>query len=75
MAKNKGTKMIITKGVELKLEAGKLALTADVGALALPVLQDLKAKVDSGEIDPIKGTDLDKVVLDKVLNQLIAALG
>lgn len=59
--------MVITKGVQLDYSAGKLALTADLGGLLIPILEDLKAKVESGAIDPIKGTDLDKVAIEQVI--------
>ena len=39
---------------------------------AKPALLDLKAKVDSGEIDLIHGTDIDKAVLDQVLDLILA---
>ena len=54
---------------------GKLALSLEVSAIAKPVLMGLKAKIDSGEIDLIKGTDIDKMVADKVIEAAIAAVG
>lgn len=59
--------MEVTKGVELSYAGGKLVLSADVASLLLPILEDLKAKVESGAIDPIKGTDLDKVAIEQVI--------
>lgn len=41
---------------------------------AKPGLLAFKAKVDSGEIDIIKGTDIDKAVVDKVLDLIIEKL-
>lgn len=60
--------------VDLALDAGKLSLSVDLDVLIKPSLVALKAKVDSGAIDLIKGTDIDKELLDKVLDQAIAAL-
>lgn len=70
----KGDKMEISKGVTLDYTGGAIVLKAEIAGLALPVLQDIKAKVDSGAIDPIKGTDLDKMLLDQVIDALIAAV-
>jgi hypothetical protein len=55
--------MEISKGVTLDYKDGKVVVEAQVAQFANPVLDDLKAKVESGEIDPIKGTDLDKSVI------------
>lgn len=59
--------MELAKGVELKYEGGKAILTADVASLAIPMLEDIKKKVESGEIDPVKGTDLDKLAIEQVI--------
>lgn len=55
-------------------EAGDVVVKVHVSALLKPALQAIKDKVDSGAIDPIKGTDLDKVVLDKAIEALLAVL-
>lgn len=54
---------------------GKVVLSADLSAVLKPALEGLKAKIDSGEIDIIKGTDLDKGVADMVISAAIAAVG
>jgi len=59
-------------GKYAKLEDGKLII--DLGAVAKPVIESYKAKVLAGEVDPIKGTDLDKEVLIKALDAIIAQL-
>lgn len=55
----------ITEGdnAELKLPAK---------ALVKPALMHLKEQIDSGAIDPIKGTDLDKEVMDRAIAALLA---
>ena len=60
----------ITKGVIAKLENGVVSVEADLKVLALPVIEDIQKKLESGEIDLIKGTDLDATVANKVLEQL-----
>ena len=55
--------VVIAQGVELKYEGGKLILTAEVAQLILPKIEELKAKINDGSIDPIKGTDADKMML------------
>lgn len=57
--------MEIAKGVNVKFESGKASLEVEVSALVAPAIASFKAKVASGEIDLIKGTDLDKDVLIK----------
>jgi hypothetical protein len=66
--------MKLLEGVELKLEAGKLMLIAELAALILPKLAEIKAKVESGEIDLIKGMDLDKVAVLKAIELIEAEL-
>jgi hypothetical protein len=66
--------MKLLEGVELKLEAGKLMLIAELAALILPKLAEIKAKVESGEIDLIKGMDLDKVAILKAIELIEAEL-
>lgn len=74
--------MEIAKGVTLDFVGGEVVLKAQgtgfellakgqVAGLAVPVLNEIKAKVESGEIDPIKGTDLDKTTLLGALDFLI----
>jgi hypothetical protein len=40
-------------------------------AFLLPKLLEFKAKIDSGEIDLIKGTSLDKMALDAAIDFII----
>ncbi len=60
----------ISKGVIAKLENGVVSVEADLKVLALPVIEDIQKKIQSGEIDLVKGTDLDATVANKVLEQL-----
>lgn len=57
---------------EVDYKEGKLIVAVKVAAAAVPFLDDCIAKVESGEIDPIKGTDLDKAAMLQVLNALKA---
>lgn len=57
------------EGLEVSLAAGKVVLSADLSIL---VFNSLEAKIQSGEIDPIKGTDLDKEILLKAIAALKA---
>lgn len=61
--------MELAKGVELKYEEGKLILSADVKAL---VLDGLEAQIQSGAIDIVHGTDMDKELLLKAIAALKA---
>lgn len=61
--KPKGTKMKVAENVEVNLDAGKLVIAVDLGA----GLDLISAKLESGELDPVAGTDLDKMVLVKAL--------
>lgn len=45
-------------------------MSVPVAAAANPLFDSLIAKVESGEIDPIKGTDLDKVAMLQALQFL-----
>lgn len=49
---------------------GKIII--DLAAVIKPAIEAYKAKVESGEVDLVKGTDLDKDVLVKALNALLA---
>ena len=60
----------ISKGVVAKLENGVVSVEADLKVLALPVIEEIQKKIESGEIDLIKGTDLDAMVANKVIEQL-----
>lgn len=66
--------MEVSKGLEIDLKDGKIVLSYDLKQVAVPVLDGLVAKVESGEIDPIKGTDLDKDAMLKALAFLKAEL-
>lgn len=61
--------MEIGKGLSLNYnkENGNVELAYSLKSLVIPALESLKAKVDAGEIDLIKGTDLDKVAIDTVI--------
>lgn len=55
--------MEVTKGVTLDYKQGEVVLTAKAYEIVKPLIEGFKAKVESGEIDPIKGTDLDKTAI------------
>lgn len=52
----------------ITLEHGKIVI--DTKTLVLPLLEDLKKQVEEGKIDPIKGTDLDKMAIELVIAQI-----
>lgn len=64
----------VLKGVKLDYQDGKVVLTAEVKALVQPKIEELKAKIASGEIDPIKGTDIDKMAFLAALELVEKAL-
>lgn len=51
-------------------EHGKIVI--DLAAVVKPAIEAYKAKIENGEVDLVKGTDLDKEVLVKALNALLA---
>jgi hypothetical protein len=55
--------MQVSKGVTVDYKEGKIVAEIEVAALIVPKLDELKAKIESGEIDPIKGTSLDAVAM------------
>lgn len=59
--------MEVSKGLDLEFKDGKIVLSYDLKQVAVPVLDGLAAKVQSGEIDPVKGTDLDKDAMLKAI--------
>ena len=48
----------ISKGVIAKLENGVVSVEADLKVIAVPVIEDIQKKIESGEIDLIKGKPL-----------------
>ena len=60
--------MKMFENVELDFKAGKVLVTVDLKSLIVPALPSLKNDVESGKIDPIKGTDLDKDAIVHVLD-------
>lgn len=66
--------MEIMKNVEVDLKSGKIVLAVDIAALLVPVVDGIKAKIEAGEIDLIKGTDLDKEAMLKAIDFLKAEL-
>lgn len=60
---------ILDKHVEQEALAKDLALL-----LLVPKLEELKAKVESKEIDPLKFTDLENIAIAKFLGEEIAKI-
>lgn len=57
---------IVDRHVNQEMLAKDLALE-----FVKPAILAFKAKVESGEVDPVKGTDLDKAALIKAIDLLI----
>jgi hypothetical protein len=55
--------MQLREGVNADYKEGKIIIEVEVAKQLNPLLDKIKADVESGEIDPIKGTDLDKMGL------------
>ena len=66
--------MEVMKNVEVNLKDGKIVLEVAVAAMLVPAIEGVKAKIEAGEIDLIKGTDLDKEVMLKAIDFLKAEL-
>lgn len=63
--------MEVAKGVELVYKEGKLVLSAEVKGIVSPMIESFKADVQSGKIDPIKGTTLDNEALVKAADIIL----
>lgn len=66
--------MELFKGGSLDYKDGALLLQIKVAGFILPKLDEIQKKVESGEIDLIKGTDLDKMAVLQVLAAIKAEL-
>lgn len=66
--------MEVAKGVTLEYTQGEVVLKAKVKELVIGELAKVKAKFESGEIDLVKGTDLDKAAALGVISAIEMAL-
>jgi hypothetical protein len=66
--------MDLGKGLELEYKDGKIVLSADILPVLAGPLSKLKADIESGKIDPIHGTDLDKEFMLKAVDFVEKAL-
>ncbi|MFM6929052.1 MAG: hypothetical protein ACKOX6_11350 [Bdellovibrio sp.] len=64
----------LTKDVVVGYANGELYVKAKVAGVVGPFLEDTKSKIMSGEIDLIKGTDIDKEIMLKAIDALSALL-
>ncbi len=62
--------MEVMKNVEYK--EGKIII--DIGGSVERKIQAFRAKVESGEVDYVKGTDLDKSALLKAIDLILAGI-
>jgi hypothetical protein len=62
--------MEVTKNVFLNLEEGNIVLKVDIKTMIIPVLNNLKADLEAGKIDPIKGTELDKMAIEAAIEMI-----
>ena len=65
---------VLAKGLVAKLEEGKIKVEYELAEAIVPAIDAVIAKIEKGEIDPIKGTDMDKELMMKVLAQIKAVL-
>ena len=61
-------------GIEADYKEGKLVVSVAVASVVVPKLDEIRAKVESGEIDLIKGTDIEKGPLLLAIDFLKAEL-
>ena len=66
--------MEIFKGGELDYKEGKVVLAVEIAALVVPSIESIKAQIESGAIDPVKGTDIDKTVMLQSIDLLLDLL-
>ena len=66
--------MKLAEGVTVDYVEGEVVLKAKVKQLVVAELEKVKAKFESGEIDLVKGTDLDKAAALAIISALEAAL-
>ncbi len=66
--------MKLAEGVTVDYVDGEVVLKAKVKQLVVAELEKVKAKFESGEIDLVKGTDLDKAAALAIISALEAAL-
>lgn len=66
----KENKMEIAKGIDADYKDGKIIVEVKVAEQVVPVLDGVIGKIESGEIDLVKGTDIDKTVALQVLGLL-----
>lgn len=59
--------MEIAKNVFLNLEEGQIVLKVNLKTMIIPALENIKADLIAGKIDPIKGTDIDKIALESAI--------
>lgn len=62
------------ENVTVEYVEGEVVVKAPVKKLVVAELAKVKAKVESGEIDLVKGTDLDKAAALAIISALEAAL-
>ena len=67
--------MELAKGVTLDMDKGEVVLKAKVGTLLGPQISKLKADIESGKIDPIPGTDMDKLAMLQAVDFVEKELG
>lgn len=67
--------MEVYKNVFINMEEGQVVLKVDLKTMVLPLLENIKADLEVGKIDPIKGTDLDKMALETAIELIAKYLG
>jgi len=59
--------MELMKNVEFKYEEGKAKIEISVKEVLVKEIEKIEAKIASGEIDLVPGTELDKMLVGQIL--------
>lgn len=62
--------MELGKYADLNYKDGKVIVEIEIKTIILPEIEKIEAKIMSGELDIIKGTDLDKMAVLTVIAAL-----
>jgi len=66
--------MELAKGLSLDYENGDVVMKYKLSAIVLPWLESMQSKIEAGQIDLIKGTELDKMAMIQAITMMKAEL-